>query len=163
MGSIQKNSTAIMKIYLVRHGEAEPGFNDKQRPLTQQGLAQVTSLAKHLAALSLSVDVIYHSGYVRAQQTAEILSHHVVHQVFDIHPKLAPEDDVNIIAHELEAMQKDIMVVGHLPFMGKLINALILPQTHYEIIKFMPATLVCLENNQGCWIINWILTPDALS
>ena len=66
-----------MKIYLVRHGEAEhnvgKGYtvNEGKSDLTKKGIKQSESLAKRLKAIP--IDVIVSSTFGRAEQTAAII------------------------------------------------------------------------------------------
>lgn len=60
-------------IYLIRHGECfsnlNPHFDGGEDSLTELGLMQAVSVAKHFK--HIAVDAIYHSGILRAQKTAE--------------------------------------------------------------------------------------------
>lgn len=65
-----------MNVYFVRHGESE-GNKEKIHqgegvPLSKQGRVQAEAVAKRLK--NLSIDIIYSSPYLRAKQTAEIIS-----------------------------------------------------------------------------------------
>ncbi|OCX22381.1 phosphohistidine phosphatase SixA [Stutzerimonas xanthomarina] len=61
-----------MKIWLLRHGEAEPrARTDAQRCLTEAGRNEVRRSAAHLVGRPLQM--ILASPYVRAQQTAELV------------------------------------------------------------------------------------------
>ncbi|HKE11212.1 MAG TPA: histidine phosphatase family protein, partial [Myxococcota bacterium] len=66
-----------MKVYVVRHGEAEehrPGRRDEERELTRQGKAEFEQVVAGLAALGVRLDAILTSPLIRARQTAEILA-----------------------------------------------------------------------------------------
>src|SRR5437588_11714103 len=64
-----------MQIYLVQHGESQPEEIDPERKLTESGAHAVQKVANFLRTSSggVQVDVIWHSGKARAQQTAELL------------------------------------------------------------------------------------------
>ena len=54
------------------------------------------------------------------------------------------------------------MIVGHLPFIPRLVNALVLGleyADHPPIIDYPPGTVVCLEQHNRRWIIHWVLSP----
>src|SRR5205823_3949413 len=77
--SAQKPVAGIMNIYLLRHGIAvdpsAPGFpKDADRPLTPKGRRRLRQIAGAMGALKISFDVILSSPYVRAQQTAELVT-----------------------------------------------------------------------------------------
>jgi phosphohistidine phosphatase len=63
-----------MLIYLVRHGNAVPEQTDPACPLSEIGRAEVEATAKELLAEGAKIDEVWHSGKLRAKQTAEILA-----------------------------------------------------------------------------------------
>src|SRR5687767_10823392 len=66
-----------VELYLMRHGEAEAGASDAARRLTAEGAAAVERVAARAAAAGVRLDRVYHSGLVRAEQTALILARHL--------------------------------------------------------------------------------------
>ena len=58
-------------IYLLHHAEAVDASVDPQRPLSPGGRAHAARLAADAAARGVRPDVIWHSGKLRARQTAE--------------------------------------------------------------------------------------------
>ena len=58
----------------MRHGEALSGTPDGRRPLSQRGRDEVIALAQLASARGVAVAWIYHSGILRAQQTAELVA-----------------------------------------------------------------------------------------
>jgi len=60
-----------MDIYIVQHAQSKPSEQDPTRPLSEEGLSNIERVAAHAARFRLSVDHIYHSGKLRAKQTAE--------------------------------------------------------------------------------------------
>ena len=64
-----------MKLLLMRHGEAEPNAQiDSDRPLTLYGREQVSAVARRLSEMDLQVEGSMVSPYLRARQTAAIMS-----------------------------------------------------------------------------------------
>lgn len=65
-----------MNLYLVRHGESSGNANrihqDEYVSLTENGIKQVRKLANRLK--KMDINVIYASPYLRAKQSAEIIS-----------------------------------------------------------------------------------------
>jgi phosphohistidine phosphatase len=62
-------------LFLVRHGKAAdsaPG-GDPARPLTEEGRAGIEAVGRALAAFAVAPDVIVHSPYVRATETAQLI------------------------------------------------------------------------------------------
>lgn len=66
-----------MKIYLVQHGDSLDKDIDPERPLSDQGQKDIQLLSNFLSPLKIEVSCVYHSGKLRAQQTAESLSGHI--------------------------------------------------------------------------------------
>lgn len=117
-----------MIVYLVRHGEAVPAETDPARPLSEKGRAEVEETARRLrdsltslgASQGAKVDEIWHSGKLRAKQTAEIITR-VLNVAKVIEKKgLKPDDDPAPIADLLRKTDKTILIAGHLPFIPKL-------------------------------------------
>ena len=151
-----------MKVYLVRHGEAVSSQFDPQRPLSEQGFADIRKVASFIKPLEISVEHIWHSGKLRAAQTAEILAESVsVEKECSAHKNLGPNDDVTIIADELEAYDTDLMIVGHLPFVAYLTSQLIAGNETASVIAFDAGSIACLNrSNPGQWQVDWIITPN---
>ena len=154
-----------MKVYLVRHGEAVSSQFDPQRPLSEQGLADIRKVASLIKPLEISVEHIWHSGKLRAAQTAEILAEAVsVEKDCSAHENLMPNDDVTIIADELEAYDTDLMIVGHLPFLAYLTSLLVADKETANIAAFDAGSILCLNRrNPGQWQIEWMITPELLA
>jgi len=152
-----------MKLYLVQHGNAVSEQEDPARPLSQQGREDVEKVASFIKPLDLAVE-LWHSGKARAAETAEILSHSLklsndVHE----HSGLSPNDDVEEIAAAVMASGDDVMIVGHLPFLGKLASLLVVPKESANIIDFKQGGIVCLScSEEGTWQVSWMVTPEIL-
>jgi phosphohistidine phosphatase len=148
-----------MKIYLVQHGEAAAKEVEPERPLTEQGMKDVQRIAEALKRAGVEVKRVIHSGKLRAQQTAEILA-------IEIAPKLQLETsdlinpNDNPVAFDL---QTDTVVVGHLPFMAKLVSHLVTGDESQTLVAYQPGSIVCLEFiEKDNWQINWMLRPELL-
>ena len=63
-----------MMLYLVRHGDAVGADVNPTRPLSEEGREEVLKVAHHLKKNRIEVDHIWHSGKVRAIETAEIIA-----------------------------------------------------------------------------------------
>ena len=113
-----------MIVYLVRHGEAVAEEIDPARPLTEKGKAEVEATARGLWDEGARVEEIWHSGKLRAKQTAEILAR--VLNISKVIEKegLKPNDPVTPIAELIRQTNKTILIAGHLPFLTKLASLL---------------------------------------
>lgn len=154
-----------MDVYLVQHGEAKLETEDPERPLTERGRDEVSRVARSAANAGLVVPRILHSGKLRARQTAEILAKHLLPRNGIIESKgLSPMDEPRTAVNILEESSESVMLVGHLPHLGRLASSLIVGNPTPELIRFRYGGIVCLSKSEGKWIIRWILTPElALS
>ena len=59
-------------IWLLRHGDAEDGSPDAERPLTSKGERQATDAGRALALLGVTVEACLSSPKVRALDTARL-------------------------------------------------------------------------------------------
>jgi phosphohistidine phosphatase len=153
-----------MRLYLVRHGDAVTAEQDIQRPLSHKGQDEVSIMAKFLQANNISVDQIYHSGKLRAEQTAVALAAGKVAVPITRLPGLLPDDPVSPIAISCNEMEQDVMLVGHLPFMAKLASELLLDKENMQLVDFQTGAILCLERIAIFhWCIFWLMSPSLLS
>jgi phosphohistidine phosphatase len=153
-----------VNIYLVRHGEAVSEKLDPERPLTSSGRQEVQRIGRLAAAKNVKVSAIFHSGILRAKQTAEILAEHLQVNLADVQQLsgLLPQDDPAVAKAELEAAERSIILVGHLPHLNRLLALLISGDTESGAMEFPPATMVCCSNDGPKWTISWTLMPQPL-
>ncbi|MES9845473.1 MAG: phosphohistidine phosphatase SixA [Candidatus Sedimenticola sp. 6PFRAG5] len=151
-----------MKLYLVQHGEALSKEVDPDRPLSEQGKSDVQSIAAFLKQANIRVEQVFHSGKSRALETAEILSTALyssgaVKRLEGINPN----DDIAPFAQSITTWKADSLVVGHLPFMSRVVSTLLIENTDQELVSYMPGSLVCLERNEaGQWRLAWMIRPE---
>ena len=156
-----------MHIYLVQHGESKPEEIDPQRRLTENGARAVQKVANFLrtSSGSLEVDTIWHSGKPRAQQTAELLrpATRAGEEAVMQHDGLAPKDPAEPIQRELDQGNSDVMIVGHLPFLGRLSALLLTGNADNDVVAFQFACVVCLNRDDaGKWKLEWMIVPKLL-
>jgi phosphohistidine phosphatase len=154
-----------MKIYCVRHGQAESADTHPDRPLTELGRQEVEQLAAHLQQRGIEVAHVMHSSQQRAGQTAEIFAKALSSQRTECPSILEEDASVDDLMAQIPAWTDDTMLVGHLPFMPQLVSGLVISDSrHYPIVNFPPATVVCLEcYHQEQWVIDWILHPNLVA
>jgi phosphohistidine phosphatase len=63
-----------MRVILVHHADAVGPEVDPQRPLSSLGQQQAQAVANQLKARGSAPSAIWHSGKLRARQTAEVVS-----------------------------------------------------------------------------------------
>ena len=153
-----------MKLYLVQHGEAASKDVDPERQLTDKGKEDVSRVAAFLGKAGVRADGVIHSGKLRAQQTAEILAGAIAPGVeIGINGQINPNDDPTAIEWQELIGGESLLVVGHLPFMGRLVAYLVTGQPHALVTAWQPGSMVFLELDEDNWQIKWMLRPELLS
>jgi len=152
---------ASMKLYLVQHGEACAKEENPERPLTEHGEQDVDRLAELLRKADILVDRIIHSGKLRARQTAERIAREIAPRLeLETSGIINPNDNPKAFDWQSESWNKDTLIVGHLPFMAKLVSHLLIGDANRELVAYQPGSVVCLEHNNEKWRINWMLRPE---
>jgi phosphohistidine phosphatase len=114
-----------MKLWLLRHGEAEPqARTDAQRELTRHGAKQVMRSAAQLLGRPLMV--ILASPYVRTQQSAQLLRETLGLGIEIISvPWLTPDAELAEVLRQLDAYsEQELVLVTHQPLIGDLAGML---------------------------------------
>ena len=154
-----------MKLYCVRHGEAETSDVNPERPLTEKGQIDVETVARFMGESGLHLDSLLHSPKTRAVETALIFAKYLnAEQVTECVPLLDEHHDISSLVDMIPMWSGDTMLVGHLPFMNQLVSALVLGKPDfYPIVNYPPGTVICLDRyNNERWIISWLLSPEMV-
>jgi phosphohistidine phosphatase len=108
---------------------------------------------------------INHSGKTRARQTAKLLAEAIQppEGVSDV-PDLAPLDDPSVWVSYLAETTRDLMLVGHLPHLSKLVALLICRDETKKLVDFQMGGVVCLGRDEdGGWSLRWMVTPEIVA
>jgi len=153
-----------MKLYLVQHGAALAKEADPQRPLSETGREDVRALAGFLKGAGVQVERVWHSGKLRAEQTAQLLAKAVLPRGrIEKVGGIGPEDDVAGFVSDADVWEHDTLVVGHLPFLSRLTARLVAGDAERDILAFQPGSLVSLERREADrWVVLWMLRPELL-
>ncbi len=149
------------RIYFAQHGLAVSKEEDPKRPLSSTGIEQTTRIAEQLRVSDILISDIYHSGKLRAQQTAEIYAAALNFPSLLISDHLSPNDDIKQLAGKLKI--NHALYVGHLPHLEKLTAYLVTGQETQTVLSFKNSAIVCLEKNTDAYAVQWYLTPELLS
>jgi phosphohistidine phosphatase len=113
-------------LYLVHHGEAVGPEVDPQRPLSAVGRAEVDFAAAKAAARGADPAVVWHSGKLRAKQTAEAFWR-ACNALAELSATrdLQPDDPPGWIRDRLRGETRDIVIAGHFPHLPRLLALLL--------------------------------------
>ncbi len=165
-----------MKIYLLRHAIAEErraALRDQDRALTRTGRKRMRQVAKSMARLELRFNVIGTSPLLRARQTADIVAQIVPRAPQpELLDELAPDGSISRLIDVINRMMpkpaSGILLVGHQPYLGRLLAALIGAGSTAEF-ELRKAGLCCLALTGPrlrfgqCATLEWLVTPRILS
>ena len=153
-----------MDLYIVRHGIAIDREDPKSPPeaeryLTEEGIEKTNQVAKGVAALGVSADLLVSSPYVRAMQTAEIFAAALEYPKQKIRQSeaLLPGAEPSAFFRELakDKQSSAVFCFGHAPHLDELIaTALGLKQPITSLKKAHPRRApkrehICSERFRG--------------
>ena len=142
-------------VFLVHHADAVAPNVDPQRPLSAAGRAHAERLAADAAAREIRPAAIWHSGKLRARQTAEAFWRACNPLAeFAAIRGLQPDDPPNEVITRLASETRDVMLVGHMPSLPRLLQALLGARTA-EAVSFPQHGLIALEADGPHWVERW--------
>jgi phosphohistidine phosphatase len=134
-----------MKLVLIQHAEAVSENLDPRRPLSETGREQAARMEKFLSKLELCPCRVYHSGKLRAMQTAEYAVRAAGAESAEIYDCIGPNDQISPCIELISPVEDDIIIVGHMPFLGKLASFLLASNEKLPIIDFSNGSPCILE------------------
>ena len=163
-----------MNLYILRHGIAvdlgTPTFlTDADRPLTPKGEQKLEQIAKAMAALELSFDLILSSPYLRARQTAEIVAKAFsarkrLEFTDSLTPGASPRKLIELLKHR-QPPPESVLLSGHEPFLSALISLLISGEPGLSVVMkkggLCKLTIESLKPGR-CASLEWLLTPKQM-
>ena len=143
-------------IVLVHHGDAVGPQVDPQRPLSSVGRAATERLADLAAQRGVKPDVVWHSGKLRARQTAELFWK-ACNPFAPITAErgLLPEDPPQWMRDRLAGETRSVLIAGHMPYMPELLAML---TGAAEVTAFPLHGCVALEPDGDLWREIWRLS-----
>jgi phosphohistidine phosphatase len=148
-----------MRVILVHHGDAVGPEVDTQRPLSAVGMRQAESLARQAAEAKYFPAAIWHSGKLRARQTAEPFLKLNPFAEFKMVRGLLPEDWPDAMAETLRHENRDLVLAGHMPNIAAL--ALLLD----ERVGHLHLHSACGFERGGIdqrWVFQWRALPESM-
>jgi phosphohistidine phosphatase len=156
-----------LDIYLIQHAESVPEKEDPARPLSDEGKATMEKVAAFAARLEIKPDFIFHSEKLRAQQTAEILAHHLgLTDKLQERQGLGPLGPVAPVAQWLEEQAAKglvgLAIVGHLPFLDKLASLLITDNENLCVVSFQNGAIAKLvpRPDRARYMVQLVITKQ---
>jgi phosphohistidine phosphatase len=154
-----------MALFLVQHGISLPKSVDPERGLSELGIEETNRIAPVAKGYGIPVSVIFHSGKRRAEQTAAVYHRALaLESPLEVISGIDPLDDVRSFAARIDP-RANWMVVGHMPFMERLVSYLTTGSEEIRVYQFQNSGIVCLDCGQGRdgspdWFIKWTLNPN---
>jgi len=149
-----------MRIYLMRHGEYNVN-QDNLDILTEKGINEIAALSAFLQESKINISEIVHSEKNRTKEAATLIATALGEIGLSEHPYLSPEADPEVFLAEISNLTPDTLVVGHLPYLSRLVSLLILGNDSSVIIDFKPSTFVCLTQiRRDQWNIAFVWSPE---
>ncbi|MDP1568462.1 MAG: histidine phosphatase family protein [Vicinamibacterales bacterium] len=114
-----------MYLFLVHHADALPPDVDHLRPLSSAGMAHAERVAAELKARGARPSMVWHSGKLRARQTAEACWRALNPLATFVAVRgLRPEDDPAVFLDTLTGEEGDVLAAGHMPNLPRLLHRL---------------------------------------
>ncbi|MEI7807535.1 MAG: phosphohistidine phosphatase SixA [Verrucomicrobiota bacterium] len=166
-----------MNLFILRHGIAsDPGedglskdLKDADRPLSAKGKQRMWRITEAMRTMELTFDAVVSSPLLRARQTAQIVTEALeLRRKLVLTDHLAPAGNPKLLIEQLNAQYsraKNVLLVGHEPYLSELIALLIAGNTtvRIDLRKGGIAKLEVEKLRFGrCAALAWLLTPKQL-
>ena len=163
-----------MKLYLLRHGQAEELDSakfpsDSVRPLTARGERNTRRLARALGQWEVTFDVILSSDLVRARDTADLVAEGLGSKgKVGRSEHLAPGGDARELIKEINKLSPtpgSLLLVGHEPDLGRLVS--LFCTGGYDLPIFFKKGGLCRLDVSAlkygcCAVLEWMIPPGVL-
>ena len=164
-----------MEIYILRHAIAAAYHqtrypDDRRRPLTREGREKLRAIARAMRKMDMDIDLILSSPYLRASQTAALAATILrAEKLLKYSEHLSPSGDPKALVRELTKLPvspKRIVLVGHEPYLGKLISTLVTGSSTGLSLILKKGGLCKMSATRlkygRCATLEWLLTPKQL-
>ena len=148
-----------MRLFLVHHGEAVGPEVDPRRPLSARGEEAVGRLAAAAAARGAMPAVVWHSGKLRARQTAEAFWR-ASNALAELQATrdLQPDDPPQWLRDRLRGETRDILIAGHFPHLPKLFGLLLTGRSDSTVDFPQHGVVALVSDDDGeSWREEWRL------
>ena len=152
-----------MRLFIVQHGDAVAKDVNPDRPLSDQGRADIERLAELLGKQKVRVARILHSGKTRAKETAELLRPLLERDgEFEEQQGLAPNDSPDAFLRQLmRAAEKDTLIVSHMPFVARIVSQALTGVPDRQLLEFAPGGVAGIERGDSAsWRLFMFVRPE---
>jgi phosphohistidine phosphatase len=147
-----------VRLYLVHHGDAVGPEIDPRRPLSDAGRIAVEATAAAAAARGSRPEVVWHSGKLRARQTAEAFWRACnALAEFSATRDLQPDDPPQWFRDRLRAERRDVLIAGHFPHLPRLLSALLGEPGSFPLHGVVALTT---DDEGETWREDWRITQE---
>lgn len=152
-----------MELYLAQHGKATSKEENPDRPLTEEGREETRRVARAAAEAGVQLDAAWHSGKLRARQTADMFARALLP---DAEPEkkvwLGPLDDPRAAIEAARDRGGSVLLVGHLPYMSRLPSLVLAGDPERGVVDVRYSGLIALGEDAEGWTLRWYLRPELL-
>jgi phosphohistidine phosphatase len=157
-----------VKIYFLRHGEAERNAaSDFDRELTEQGEVDSRNIGLFCVKSKIHFTYIFASPITRAMQTARLVADQLPHAPIEETEFLTPNSDPKNLFNHLRSLTNEsrILCVTHEPFASTCISTLISGSESTHIVM-KAGSLACVETDgpptRGNGKLLWVVSPEVI-
>jgi phosphohistidine phosphatase len=111
-------------------------------------------MSEFLRKIPVYPDLILHSNKRRAIETAEAVSLTLGGIKMERREYLNPNDSTDSIIEELNRSDKNMMIVGHMPFLNELALRLLNPDSERNIFEIRYASPLIIERTENGYILD---------
>lgn len=150
-----------MHLFLVHHGDVVGPEVDTRRPLSPEGREAVERVAAAAAARGARPAVVWHSGKLRAKQTAEAfwLACNALAE-FSASKDLQPDDPPEWMRDRLLGETRDILIAGHFPHLPRLLALLVAAPEDRRLFPLHGVVALVSDDAGETWKEMWRLGPE---
>lgn len=159
-----------MKIYILRHGIAldrnDPNVSsDANRPLIPIGIEKIKKISKFIKKQKISFDLIFSSPYLRAKETAEIVSEKLKIEIQETE-LLIPSGSFEKLVERINSRElESVLLVGHEPFLSSFLSFLLTGNENLNL-ELKKGGFCCVEFYEkieiGNGTLTFLLTPKQM-
>ena len=145
-------------VLLVHHADALGPEIDPQRPLSIAGREHARRLAALAAGRGVKPDAVWHSGKLRARQTADAFwrACNPLAELSAIRG-LQPTDPSDWIRDRLAGESRPVLLVGHFPNLPRVLHTLTTGEADGTAAAFPLHGIVALLPAGDRWVEEWRL------